>query len=704
MRGIIRWILGWVFRTKMIGRERLQFDGPALVLPNHVSFLDAVFLYAYLPKGVCFVVNTYIADQIGFVLRWVDHITIDQMNPYSLKKIVNIVREGRPVVIFPEGRISRTGSLMKVYSGIGFIAMKTGATLHPVILRGLEFSKLSRVTDKMRSRWFPPTLLYCGEAVRFSVATELSFREQKKLFSDRILDLLQRAMFEARQLEAGYTNVFDKLLQAGERHGYGVPIVEDVTGRLTYRKLIAGSYALGDALGGHLAGEETIGVLLPNSNGHLVTLFALFYQGKTPAILNFSVGAANCLHCCAIAGVKTVLTSRVFIERGKLEPLTEHLAENVRLIYLEDIKADMGLADRLRGLWQLLRQTPAARAGQLVLFTSGSEGRPKGVVLRHEHILANLQQMSSVIDYHARDKMLNALPMFHSFGLTAGTLLPVLNGVPVFLYPTPLHYKIIPEIAYDRNATILLGTPTFLQGYGKYAHVYDFYSLRYVLAGGEKLKEEVRQLWQDKFGLRILEGYGTTETGPVLSLNTPLFHQPGTVGRFLPGIDWRLEPVPGIEEGGCLWVKGPNVMAGYLRHEQGFVPVGEWYDCGDVVSVDAGGFIRIQSRLKRFAKVSGEMISLDAVEKAAEACFGTARNGAVNIPDEKKGEKIFLYTQCQTASKPRLREYLRQTKQTMLALPVQVIILEKLPVLGSGKIDYMRLKALAEKEGDGDEE
>jgi acyl-[acyl-carrier-protein]-phospholipid O-acyltransferase/long-chain-fatty-acid--[acyl-carrier-protein] ligase len=253
-------------------------------------------------------------------------------------------------------------------------------------------------------------------------------------------------------------------------------------------------------------------------------------------------------------------------------------------------------------------------------------------------------------------------------------------------------------LAYDRNATVLLSTPTFLHGYAKYCHPYDFYKMRYALAGGEKLKDEVRQLWSEKFGLRIMEGYGTTETAPVLSLNTPLFFRPGTVGRFLPGIEWRTEPVPGIEEGGNLFVKGPNVMAGYMLHAKGFVPAAEWYDCGDVVAVDNDGFISIKSRLKRFAKISGEMISLDNVEKTAEKCFGTDRNAAINAPDAKKGEKIILYTTHKTATKQALRDFMSQAGQSMLFLPADIMIVEKLPLLGSGKTDYVSLKALAQKE------
>lgn len=699
MRTIIRVLLQFLFKTKVIGEARFEFSGPSIIMPNHVSFLDAIFLYAYLPREVCFVVNTTIAAKFSFFLKWVNHIAVDPLNPYSLKKIAGVIKTGQPVVLFPEGRITTTGGLMKIYSGLGFIAIKTGALIQPVIFRGLERSMLSR-QKQIKRQWLPQVIIYVAARERLTAAPDKSFRLQKREISDRILTLLQLTMFEARQQEDNYENLFDKLLNAGQIHGMGKQIAEDSGGTINYRQVIINSFALGATLKPQFVDNSPVGVLLPNSIGHLVTLFSLFYLGKTPAVLNFSAGAENNEDCAKTAGIKAILTSRAFIAKGQLAELESRLSSQFKLIYLEDCKQQIGWYDKLRAVCNYLLRRKAVRDGELILFTSGSESKPKGVLLKHRSILANINQIASVIDFTSRDKMLNALPMFHSFGLTAGTLLPALNGVEVFLYPTPLHYKVIPEIAYDRNITLLLGTPTFLQGYAKYAHHYDFYSMRYVLAGGEKLNEEVRKLWQEKFGLRILEGYGTTETAPVVSLNTPLFAKASTVGKFLPAIEWRIEKVPGISEGGNLFVKGPNVMAGYLLTGRGFVPASEWYDCGDVISIDESGFISIRSRLKRFAKLSGEMISLDAVEKVAESCFGTNRNAAVNRPDSRKGEKIILYTEYPQATKQQLREFISQTGQSMLAMPAEIIIVDKLPVLGSGKTDYVALKADRSKEGE----
>ena len=705
LRRLIWQLLKLLFGIKVFGADRLKFAGPALLLPNHVSFLDPVILYACLPGETCFVVNTDIAAKFRFVLRWVNHVTLDPLNPYSLKKIVAAVKAGRLVVLFPEGRITTTGGLMKIYSGAGFVALKTGVPVYPVVFLGPELSKFSRIKDKVRSRWFPRISVHIGQAVCFGSSSRTGYIRQKKEISDRILTLLQEALFSARQQRESCDSLFDKLRETARTHGSGRIAAEDISGSVTYRRLIVGSYVLGQKLRPLLLAEGRIGVMLPSSIGHAVLLFALFYLGKTPAILNFSTGAESCLACCELAALKTVITSRAFIERGQLRELAARLAGKLRLIFLEDLKQEIGLGGQFAGLLSYLAGEKAAKPPghgkpEIILFTSGSEGQPKGVVLTHSNILANINQVASVIDYTPRDKMLNALPMFHAFGLTAGTLLPLLHGLEVYLYPSPLHYKIIPEIAYDRNITILLGTPTFLYGYARYAHHYDFYSMRLVLAGGEKLKDEVRQIWQEKFGIRVYEGYGATEAGPVLSLNTPLFNRIGTAGRFLPGIEWRVEKVPGIETGGNLLVKGPNIMAGYLLPGKGFAPAPEWHDLGDVVSVDKG-FVTIQARLKRFAKVSGEIVSLDAVEKAAQMCFGTDLNAAISIPDTRKGEKIILYTAAGGATRQALREYMARTGQSMLAMPAKLVVVKSLPQLGSGKTDYaaLRAMALAEEKG-----
>lgn len=694
MKFILRLLITFLFRVKLKGLENLKMEDRAIIIPNHVSFLDGFFLYLYLPKEAVFVVNTNIARRFSFILRFVNHIDIDPFNPYSMKKIINVVKKDIPLVLFPEGRITTTKGLMKIYDGVGFVALKTGATLYPLAINGLEYCKFSRISTKVKTHWFPKVSLHCQPGLQLHPDPAIPMRVQKRQTSDKLQQILQETLFHSRFNP--HTNLFTEVLEAGHLHGWRTRIATDITQEVSYHQLLLITYALAGKLKPLLKPtEQNVGVLLPNSIAHLGTLLGLCYLNRTPAILNFSSGTQNLLDCAETAQLKTILTSQEFIEKAGLSGLIDQLAPHFHIIYLEDLKATMGVRDKLMALGKTwCKARPQERAShQLILFTSGSESKPKGVVLNHRNILANIAQISSVIDFHGQDKILNALPMFHSFGLTAGIFLPILAGVPVFMYPSPLHFKMIPEISYNIKATIIFGTSTFLNGYGKHAHPYDFFSTRYVFAGAEKLKEDVRTLWQDKFGIRILEGYGCTETAPILSLNTPLSYQKGSVGRFLPGIEYQVQPVPGIPEGGNLLVKGPNVMEGYLLHKKGFVPAGEWYDCGDIVSIDAQKFVTIKSRLKRFAKISGEMVSLNLVEELAEKCFSTQHSYAsICLSDPRKGERIVLVTTDKTAQLTMLRSFIYQNRFSMLLCPAQILYLDRLPLLGTGKVDYVSLQ------------
>jgi acyl-[acyl-carrier-protein]-phospholipid O-acyltransferase/long-chain-fatty-acid--[acyl-carrier-protein] ligase len=338
----------------------------------------------------------------------------------------------------------------------------------------------------------------------------------------------------------------------------------------------------------------------------------------------------------------------------------------------------------------------------VILFTSGSEGKPKGVVLSHSAIVANVAQCRAVIEFAPKDKFLNALPLFHAFGLTIGVVLPLASGSRLFLYTSPLHYRVIPELIYDRDCTVLFASSTFLGNYAKYANPFDFRTLRLVVAGAEKLSAEVRNLYSEKFGIRILEGYGVTETAPVLSVNTPMAARTGTVGELFPGCEYRIEPVPGIEEGGLLHVRGPNIMLGYLAEDQPGViqPThslfGEgWHNTGDVAVVDQAGLIRILGRMRRFAKVAGEMVSLELVERIANAASPAFEHASAAIAEAGRGEVVLLFTEDPHLRREQLQQAARDLGAPELAVPRRIVALDEIPCLGTGKKDYVTLNRMA---------
>lgn len=703
---VLRNVFRVLFRIRVSGSAE-AFDAPRLlVVANHESFLDGLILGLFLPIDPVFVVHTQVVRRFWFrlVLSLVDHLAVDPANPMAMKRVLRLVESGRPVVIFPEGRITTTGSLMKVYDGPAFVAARTGATVVPVRLDGAARSYFSRVAGRHPRRLLPRIRLCVQPATRIEMAPAATARERRRKAGEAMRRLMQEMLFASRPQET----LFDALVDAATVHGRRRAVVEDMKQiEYSYGDLLKMTLMLGRLATRHTAAGERVGVLLPNLAPTLGLVFGLNAFGRIPAMLNYTAGTDGLQAACTAAQLGTVITSRAFIEHARLGEKVAALA-GVRLLYLEDLRAEAGLTDKLwLVLWalrvpRLATRRVAPEAPAVVLFTSGSEDRPKGVVLSHRALLANVAQVRAVVDFSVEDRILNALPLFHSFGLTAGALLPVLAGADVFLYPSPLHYRVIPELAYDRGCTVLLGTSTFLGNYARFAHPYDFHRLRYVIAGAEKLAEPVRQVWFEKFGLRILEGYGATETAPVLAVNTPMAYRTSTVGQLLPGIHAKLVPVPGIDRGGRLHVSGPNLMSGYLRAERpGELepPASEagegWYDTGDVVEVDDDGFVRIVARVKRFAKVAGEMVSLETVEKLAAAAAPDAAHAASAIPDAARGEAVVLFTTERGLGREPLQAAARAGGWPEVAVPRRVVPVEALPLLGTGKVDYVTLRQWA---------
>jgi len=684
------------FRLEVKGLENIAKAGHnAIIVLNHTSFLDAPLAVSILPKRPVFAIDVAMSQRwwIQPFLKFMRTMALDPLRPFSVRDLINAVRDGNTMVIFPEGRITVTGSLMKVYDGAAMIADKSGAMVVPVRIDGPEATYFSRLKDsQVRRRLFPKITVTVLDPVKLEVDPELKGRKRRQAAGAALYTIMSEMIFRTTSTDR---TVVQALIDAAKAHGPHWLAVEDpVRGQLTYKKLLIGISVLGRKLMPLAPPGRPLGVMLPTSNGAVVTLFAVMSAGRVPAMINFTAGAANILSACRAADLDTILTSREFVEKARLDNVVAQLQTKLRIVYLEDIRKTVDTFDKLRGLlgWKkpIVARKPDDWAA--ILFTSGSEGLPKGVVLSHRNILANVAQVAARIDFGREDRLFNVLPVFHSFGLTAGTILPLISGVSTYLYPSPLHYRTVPELVYGICATALFGTDTFLNGYARVANPYDFRSLRYVLGGAEPVKAATRQIYLEKFGLRILEGYGVTECSPVLALNTPMFNKFGTIGRLLPGMEAKLEKVEGVEEGGRLYVKGPNVMLGYLRADNPGVleaPPDGWHDTGDIVAIDDEGFITIKGRAKRFAKVGGEMISLAAVEMLAAELWPNNIVAVSSIPDPRKGERLIMVTDRHGATRSDFIAYARGKHASELMFPAEIIVLDKLPVLGSGKVDQL---------------
>jgi len=705
---ILRWILTLIFKVEVKGLENYKKAGDrVLIIANHSSFLDPLLLGVFLPGKVTFAINTQIAKRwwLKPFINLTGFFPMDPTHPLSLKNLIHHLQKPSNTVLFPEGRITVTGSLMKVYDGTGMVADKSGATILPVRIEGAQFTHFSRLQNIVRLRFFPKITLQILPPTKITVAKELRGKDRRHACGLVLTDIMTDMMFTTSHYQQ---TLFSALIEAKGIHGGKHTVAEDLDRQpLSYNTLITRSIAIGNALTKITKKGENVGIFLPNSTKTLNVVLGLQLHDRVPAMLNYSTGASGMTSACHTAQVNTVLTSRRFIKLGKFDQDATQLAENLNLVYLEDLGEKISGLDKLKALIQAKtihlwyprgQHNPDSPA--VVLFTSGSEGAPKGVVLSHKNILANHKQVAARINFNAQDTVLNFLPMFHSFGFTVGTMLPIMSGMTTFFYPSPLHYSIIPEIAYDINATIMFGTNTFLAAYGKKAHAYDFYSIRYVVAGAEKLHENTRKLWADKFGIRILEGYGATETSPVAAVNTPMFYKAGTVGRLLPNMQYKLEHIPGIEGAGKLHLYGENIMQGYLLSDNPGIlsPPSSIYGAGlyytgDITHVDEENYVTIKGRSKRFAKISGEMVSLTATEQLITDIWPDTQHIVVSIPDEKKGEQLVLITTQENVTSKELMQ--KATGVASISLPKKFITVEKLPVLATGKVNYPTATQLA---------
>lgn len=686
MAGIL---LKIVYRPRVSGLEHIEAlkGGPALIVANHTSFLDVVLLVVYMPRRLTFAIDSYWSKAwwLKPLLRVFKALPVNPNQPLATRGLIEALGEGELVVIFPEGRITTTGSLMKVYDGPGLIAAKSKAPVVPVIIGGAQYTRFGRLRKHMR---FPPKkqvtmTVMVPRQLEVSAVPGEKQRDHRRRSGEALYRLMMECQFQALDYRR---NLWAELRTVAKECGPGRKILEDVARKpVSYRGLIFRARVLSRRLTPLSRTRENIGLLLPNSVAAVTTMLALWSEGRVPVMLNYSQGPGPMASALATAQIRTVVTSRRFLEMAGLGELAAGL--DAQVIYLEDLQ--FSLRDKAAGLFTQGHPAPADSPAVLV-FTSGSEGKPKGVALSHTNLLANIRQVQCQMAVNEDDTLFNALPMFHAFGLNVGVMVPLLIGMRCFNYLTPLHAKVVPELIYDTRATMTIASDTFASAWARNAHPYDFASLRIMLVGAEKLKPKTKALYAEKMGVRIFEGYGVTETAPVLAVNSHLAYRAGSVGRLLPGLEHRLDPVEGVAVGGKLVVRGPNVMLGYILPDQPGViqplPDG-WHDTGDIVEIDDDGFVFIKGRFKRFAKVGGEMVSLASIEEVAAVLWPGRPNVVIAMDDESKGEKLVLVTEDPNPDLPRLWAAQKEAGQPELNYPKQFIYLPEIPMTPLGKVN-----------------
>jgi acyl-[acyl-carrier-protein]-phospholipid O-acyltransferase / long-chain-fatty-acid--[acyl-carrier-protein] ligase len=710
-----------LYRLDVAGRENVPARGGALLTPNHVSMADAVLLIASIDRPIRFLMfrGSYehalvkpFAKLLGVIPIASDQGPREMI--HSLRLATDALKNGEIVCIFPEGQMTRIGQMLPFRRGMERIIKGVDVPIIPVNLDGVWGSIFSFAGGRFLWK-FPRRIPY---PVRVTFGKPLPPTASAQEVRQAVQNLGAEAFTRRRKR---MHTLPQSLIYTARRHPFRFAMADGQWPRLNYFSALVGSLVLARRLRKHWQGQEMVGILLPPSVPGALVNFAAMLLGKVPVNLNYTVSNETLASCAQQCNLKTIVTARIFLEKVKVQLPGE-------LIFIEDVAKDPGRGERLSAAVAscilpagvLMKFAGSKRHLSLddivtIIFSSGSTGDPKGVILTHYNIASNVQQLSQVFMLHADERIMGILPFFHSFGFTGTLCLPAATGIGVVFHPNPLDSRVIGALVNKYAVTMLLATPTFLNAYTRRCTPEDFGSLRFVMAGAEKLPDRISQAFEDQFGIRPHEGYGCTECSPAVSVNTIDFRaasfrqvgaKRGSIGHPLPGMTVKIvdpetwQPLP-VDQPGLLLVRGPNVMQGYLNKPEKTADVlrDGWYNTGDIAKLDEDGFLRITDRLSRFSKIGGEMVPHIKVEELLEELAGVSEQTFVvtAVPDEKKGERLVV---LHTLDEARLEECLQKLgKADLPALwrprPDQFQRIEKLPYLGTGKLDLRKARELA---------
>ena len=723
LRLVLVYLVRVFYRLKVVGRDHVPERGGALLVPNHVSFIDGLLVLASLDRPLRFVVDApYFQHPLfGPLMKSLGTIPISasggpRMILRAFRDAGRYLDAGEIVCIFPEGQLTRTGMLLPFRRG--FERLVNGRSV-PIIAVHLDrvwgsiFSFAGgRFLTKLPERIPYPVTVSIGEPLPSTTPAH----EIRRAVQDLGAAAWVLRKTECRPLHAA-------LIRSIRWHPFRFMFADATRPRVMRLQALAGAIALARVLRPAWSGQASVGILLPPSVAGALVNFAAALAGRTCVNLNYAADRARNESAVRQAGLRTVVTSRAFFARIKVA-----LPDDVRLLWVESLGSAIGRGTRL---WASLLalcaplslieracgmdRRPTVDDVVAIIFSSGSTGDPKGVMLSHFNVLANVEAVAQVFPIRPTDRMLGVLPFFHSFGYMATLWLAALHGIGVVFHPTPLDASAIGELVRRHRVTFLIGTPTFLQLYVRRCTPEQFGSLRLVLTGAEKLPEQLAQVFEDRFGIRPFEGYGATECSPVIAVSAPGFRAPGfyqpgarrgRVGHPLPGLSVRIvdqdsfQPLPPGTPG-MLLVKGPNVMRGYLgRHDLTAAVMRDgWYITGDIAVMDEDGFLQITDRASRFSKIGGEMVPHGRVEEALqEAAASDVQAFAVTaVPDERKGEQLAVLHTADEASIPAILERIAGRGLPNLFIPRRdhFVKVNALPVLATGKLDLQTLKRIA---------